>query len=238
MAPTLVNAALGALLAAALLGAAFDRRSVAVVVAAAVAPGADAAASLVVAGATNTLLHTVWLPLAAGGLIYWDTTLRESSRLRERYGWRGVRVSWVALTAFVAAGIAPEAVGDPGANLLYPVDDAYYVIDGLLLFSTQDGVVQTFVSATAEGPGLLPFESLGTTETHAISTWVNPDGRPGLGGGDERVLTLVEAGWQAVVVAAAGASLAVRFRPWSGDSGERTATASASEDPAVSGANE
>ena len=163
MAPTLVTAAFGALLAAALLGAAFDRRSVAVVVAAAVLPDADAAASLVVPGATNALLHTVWIPLVAGGVLYWDTTRREESRLRARYGWRGVRVAWVSLAAFAVVGIGSDLFGLAGANLLYPVDDAYYVVDGRLLFSTQDGIVQTFVAAGANGPGVLPLESPGTT---------------------------------------------------------------------------
>ena len=210
MAPTLVTAAFGALLAAALLGAAFDRRSVAVVVAAAALPDADAAASLVVPGATNALLHTVWIPLVAGGVLYWDTTRREESRLRARYGWRGVRVAWVSLAAFAVVGIGSDLFGLAGANLLYPVDDAYYVIDGRLLFSTQDGIVQTFVAAGANGPGVLPLESPGTTASHAIPTWTNPDGRPGLALGTEREFHFVRAGWQAVVVAAAGALLAVR----------------------------
>lgn len=229
MAPTLLTAALGALLAAALLGPAFDGRSVAVVVAAALLPTLDAVASLAIPGATNALLHNLWLPLALAGLLHWDTALRERSALRERHGWRGVRVGWVALAGFAVAGVAPDLFGDPGINLLYPFEDAYYVVDGLLLFSTQEGVVQTFVSSSAAGPGLLPFESTGTTETRTIGTWVNPDGRPGLAFGGEREFVVVDAGWQAVVVASAVASLAVRLRPWerarsstaaSGDAGE------------------
>ncbi|MFC5278884.1 hypothetical protein ACFPM1_08975 [Halorubrum rubrum] len=214
MTPTPLTAALGALLAAALLGPAFDGRSVAVVVAAALLPTLDAVASLAIPGATNALAHNVWIPLALAGLLYWDTALRERSALRERYGWRGVRVGWVALAGFAVAGVAPDLFAEPGVSLLYPVENVYYVVDGLLLFSTQDGVVQTFVSTTADGPGLLPFESTGTTETRAVSTWVNPDGRPGLALGSEREFVVVDAGWQAVVLASAVASLAVRFRPW------------------------
>ncbi len=211
MAPTLVNAAFGALLAAALLGAAFDRRSAAIVVAAAILPDLDAVASLVIPGATNALLHTVWIPIVVGGLVYWDTTRREGSWLRTRYGWRGVRVAWVALAAFVVAGIGPELFGLAGVNLLYPVHDAYYLVAGRLVFSTQDGIVQTFVSLSASGPGVLPLESPGTTATYAIPTWVNPDGRPGLALGGERELYLVRTGWQAVVVAAGVAVTAIRF---------------------------
>jgi len=213
MAPTLVTAAFGALLAAALLGAAFDRRSVAVVVAAAVLPDLDAVASLVVPGATNALLHTVWLPVAAGVVLYWDTERRGVSRLRERAGWRGVRTAWVALAAFLVAGVGPDLLGGAGVNLLYPLHDAYYLVDGGLLFSTRDGVVQTFVTVGAQGPGILPFEALGTTESYAIPTFANPDGRPGLSLGAERELHLVRTGWQLVVVAAAAALLTVRFRP-------------------------
>ena len=229
MAPTLVNAAFGALLAAALLGAAFDRRSVTVVVAAAVLPDLDAVASLVIPGATNALFHAAWIPLATGGLLYWDTTRRETSWLRTRYGWWGVRVAWVALAAFAVAGIGPELFGLAGVNLLYPVHDAYYLVAGRLVFSTQDGIVQTFVSLSASGPGVLPLESPGTTATYAIPTWINPDGRPGLALGAERELYLVRSGWQAVVVAAAGALLAIRFVEAGGDGGSSDAADTAVE---------
>ncbi|WP_435073127.1 hypothetical protein [Halorubrum sp. HHNYT27] len=212
MAPTLVNAAFGALLAAALLGAAFDRRSVAVVVAAAVLPDLDAVASLAIPGATNALLHAVWLPLAVGVALHWDTRTRGASRLRERVGWRGVRIAWVALAAFLVAGIAPDLFGREGVNLLYPLADAYYLVDGGFVLSTRDGVVQTFVSVGAQGPGLLPLETLGTTESYALSTFANPDGRPGLSLGADREFHLVRTGWQLVVVVAAAALLAVRFR--------------------------
>ena len=211
MAPTLVNAAFGALLAAALLGAAFDRRSVAVVVAAAALPDLDAVASLALDGATNALLHNVWIPLGIAALLYWDTTVRGESRIRAAYGWRGVRIAWVSLAAFAVAGIGPELFGLGGVNLLYPVHDAYYLVAGRLIVSTQDGIVQTFLTASAEGPGILPVESPGTTASYAIPTWINPDGRPGLALGATRELHVVRTGWQAVVVAAAATLLAVRF---------------------------
>jgi len=212
MAPVLVTAALGALLAAALLGPAFDRRSLAVVVAAALLPGLDAVASLVVPGATNALLHNVWLPLIAVALVAWDVRVRDRSRLRDRYGPRGVRVAWVAVASLAVAGIAPDLFGRAGANLLYPVDDAYYVVRGRLLFSTQEGVVQTFAALDAAGPGILPLESPGTTASYAVPTWWNPDGRPGLALADGRRLTLVRSGWQAVVVAGAVLVIALRTR--------------------------
>jgi hypothetical protein len=217
MAPTPVNAAFGALLAAALLGAAFDRRSVGIVVGAALLPDLDAVASLAVPGATNALLHAVWLPLAAGVALYWDTRVAGDSRLRARAGRRGVRVAWVALASFLVAGIAPDLFGREGVNLLYPVHDAYYLVDGGFVLSTRDGVVQTFVSLGAGGPGILPLETLGTTESYAISTAVNPDGRPGLSLGADREFALVRSGWQLVVVAAATALLAVRFGSARGD---------------------
>ncbi|WP_256402722.1 metal-dependent hydrolase [Halorubrum salinum] len=216
MAPTLVSAAVGALLAAALLGSAFDRRSVAIVVAAAAAPDLDAVASLAVPGATNALFHALWIPLAVGVALRWDTAHRERSWLRERAvgatGDRAVRVAWVALASFVVAGIGPDLFWRAGVNPLYPVHDAYYLVSGRLVFSTQEGIVQTFVTLGREGPGVLPIERLGTSATHAVPTWVNPDGRPGLSLDAEREIALVRTGWQLIVVASAVAMLAVRFR--------------------------
>lgn len=210
MAPTLVAAALGALLAAALLGPAFDRRSVAVVVAAAVLPDLDAVASLAIDGATNALFHNVWLPLAIGALLYWDTTVREASWLRIRHGWRGVRVGWVALAGLTVAGIAPDLFGRAGINLLYPVHDAFYLVRGRLLFSTQEGVVQTVLHWSTEDPTPLPLRSPGTTASYFVPTWVNPEPGTGTSLDAERELYLLRSGWQAVVVAAAGVLIAVR----------------------------
>ncbi|MDB9248208.1 hypothetical protein PN419_04165 [Halorubrum ezzemoulense] len=212
MAPTLVSAAVGALLAAALLGDAFDRRAVAVVVAAAVLPGLDAAASLAVPGATNALLHAVWAPLLAGGLLYWDGELRSASTLREQGGPRAVRVAWVALASFVVAGVGAALFAGEGAALLYPLEDARYLVRGRLVFSTQEGVVQTFLTPGATGAGILPIERVGGAVADPVSSWINPDGRPGFDPGADREFRFVEAGWQLVVVAAAAATLAVRFR--------------------------
>ena len=221
MAPTLVSAAVGALLAAALLGDAFDRRAVAVVVAAAVLPSLDAAASLVVPGATNALFHAVWAPLLVGALLYWDTVRRPAgaSALRERVGRRGVRVAWVALASLVVAGIGSALFAGEGAALLYPLEDARYVVRGRLVFSTRDGVVQTFLTPGADGAGALPLRSVGGAVVDPVASWVNPDGRPGFDAGATREFRLVESGWQLVAVAAAAATLAVRFWSRNRDSG-------------------
>lgn len=208
MAPTLVAAAVGALLAAALLGPAFDRRSVAIVVGAAVLPDLDAAASLVVHGATNALLHTLLVPGIAAGLVYWDATRRDRSTLRTRYGWRGVRVAWVAIAAYAVAGIGLDLFDPAGANLLYPLHDRFYVVDGRLLVSSLDGLVQTYVVGGSPGP--LPLSSPGTTADHHVASWLNPTPGTGVEPGVERRVTLVESGWQTVLVATGAAVLALR----------------------------
>lgn len=210
MAPTLVVAAVGALLAAALLGPAFDRRTVAVVVFAAVAPSLDAVLGLVIEGGTNAALHTLLLPGLAVVALYWDTERRDRSALRERFGWRGVRTAWVAITAYVVAGIGLALFVGSGANLLYPLQDRYYVVSGRLAFSTQEGLTQTYLEFGSEG--LLPLSSPGTTATHHVESWVNPTPGTGLERGVERRLAIVESGWQAVVVVSGAFVLALRDR--------------------------
>ena len=86
-----VHLALGALLAAALLGEAFDRRSLAVVLAAAAAPDLDTFLGMAVMGTHRAALHTLLVPLALAALIAWDTRFRERSFLR-RHGDRWVLV--------------------------------------------------------------------------------------------------------------------------------------------------
>lgn len=205
MPPTLVNTAFGALVGAALLGAAFDRRSVTAVAGAAALPDADAVASLVLRGATNAVLHNVWLPALAAGLLYWDTRLREGSLLRRRYGWWGVRVAWVALASWVVAGVGPDLFSFEAVNLLYPVHDRFYSVVGKLVLSTEDGVVQTYLESGT-------LRTAGTTADYHVESWVNPTPGTANPPDAERRIRFVESGWQAVVVAAAAATVAARSR--------------------------
>ena len=209
MAPTLVNVAVGIVLGLALLGAAFDRRSLAVVAVAAAVPDLDAAASLLVHGATNALLHTLLLPTVAFVWLYWDTNHREQSWLATRYGWYGVRVAWVSLAAYVVAGIGVDLFHPDGVALLYPLEDRFYAVVGTFLLSDQDGLILTFVERSE---GLLWLTSPGTTADHHVKSWINPTPGTGLEVGVERQLTLIETGWQLIVVAAAAVAAAIRLR--------------------------
>lgn len=208
MVPTPVAAAVAALLAAALLGRAFDRRAVAIVVAAGVAPDLDAIASLGIRGATNAAFHTLLVPGLLGAALYWDTTHREKSWLRDRYGWRGVRIAWVALAAYLVAGIGLDLFSVEGVNLFWPVHDRFYAVTGRLLYSTEDGLVQTYV--TIGGDDYLAVGSPGTTATHHVASWINPTPGTGWESGAERRFPIVETGWQAIVVVTAVAVLAIR----------------------------
>ena len=210
MAPTLVAASVGVLLAAALLGPAFDRRSVAIVVLAAVAPSLDAALSLVVHGATNAAFHTLVLPGLAAIAVYWDVSLRESSWIRDRWGWQGVRTAWVAIAAYAVVGIGLALFVGEGANLFYPIHDRFYAVDGRLLLSSDTGVEQTYL--TLGDPGSPALDSPGTTADHHVASWINPTPGTGLERGVDRRIALVEAGWQVALVAAAAVVLAVRGR--------------------------
>lgn len=199
MPPTLVHVAIGVLIGVALLGAVFDRRSLAIVAIAAALPDLDAIVSLVVPGATNALFHSMFVPLAAAAVCYWDTEIRHTSWLRERAGWTGVRVGWVAIAAYAVAGIGLDLFNIESAAVLWPLSTRYYSIIGHFIISSQEGIIQTYIEI---GDGWLQVASPGTTATHHVESWVNP--RPGPSGstGPRRV-RLVDSGWQLVIVATA-----------------------------------
>ena len=166
MPSTVVHVALAALVGAALLGADYNRRSVAVVVAAGALPDLDAFAGLVLVGAHRALLHTLFLPVAVAGLIVYDAWVGHESHIRARYGDRGVRVAWVATAALLLCGILPDLFTN-GVNAFYPLHDAFYSVNGRLELSTQRGVVQTFVEFG-------PEQELLTTRTVHYVTGVDP----------------------------------------------------------------
>ena len=200
MPPTLVSVAVGILFGVALLGAAFDRRSIGIVAVAAALPDLDAVLGALGIGAANATLHTVFLPIGAAALLYYDTAVRDRSWFGDRYGWYGVRVAWIAIAAYAVAGIGPDAFSPESAAFLYPLSGRYYAVTGGFLLSTQDGIVQTYV---ALGEAWLGLETPGTVDTHRIGTWVDP-------AGEERQLGIVESGWQAVLVVTAAAALPVK----------------------------
>lgn len=226
MPPTLVHVSVGVLVGCALLGAAFDRRSIAVVAVAAGLPDADALVSLVVQGATNAVFHSLFLPALAGGVLYYDTTYRSESWLQTRCGRHGVRVAWVALAGYLVAGIGLDLCNVESAAVLYPLSDRFYSVIGKFVLSTQEGVVQTYVSVG--GDRLLEVRSPGTTATYHVASWVNPTPGTATPAGVERRVRLVDAGWQLVVVATAVAMLVVRLAGFAGQSrppAERTSQA-------------
>jgi len=165
MPSTLVHVAVGGLVGTALLGAAFDRRALALVLVAAAIPDLDTFVGLVLPGAHRSLLHTLLLPALM--TVFLAADLRRSrSRVRRRLGADGGRVAWAALAALAFGGVFPDLFTN-GVNAFYPLHDAFYTIDGKLLLSNQRGVVQTLVD-------LSPPEPAPTTETLHYSTGVDP----------------------------------------------------------------
>jgi hypothetical protein len=201
MAPTLLNVAVGVLLAVALLGAAFDRRSVAIVAGAAALPDLDTVFAVVGPAGPNAVLHTLVVVVGAAALLYDDTERGDRSRIAGRYGWRGVRIAWVALAAYAVAGVGLDAFSAEGVALLYPLSDRYYTIAGRLLLSTQEGLVQTYVTW---GDGWFQIASPGTVRSHTVES-------PLVATGGDRRVRLVESGWQVVVVLTAAASIPAKY---------------------------
>jgi hypothetical protein len=200
MPSTVVHLAVGAVVAAALLGDEFDRRSVAVVLAATALPDVDTFAGLYLQGAHRALLHTFVLPGLAGAVLVYDTRLRPVSRLHGRWGPRGVRVAWVALAALLFGGILPDLMTN-GVNAFYPLYDRFLTVDGELLLSNQRGVVQTFVDLSADPER--------TTENTHYWTGVDPT-RGKEPANVERIFPVVRSGFQLLVVLLGAFTLGAR----------------------------
>lgn len=205
MPPTLVHAALGALLAAAVLGRALDARGAAVVAGAAAFPDLDMFLALVEQGLHGAVLHTVFLPAALAALLYHDTNRRAVSVVRARWGAYGVAVAWTAILAYAVAGIGLDVFNVAAAAPFWPVDRSFYVVVGRLGYTTHEGFVQTFVGLRWGWPPLV-------FDTYPSSFWVRSPVDPTRGPdptGVERVVVLVESGWQLLVVLTSAGALGV-----------------------------
>lgn len=201
MAPTLINIAVGCLLAVALLGTAFDRRSVVLVAGAAAVPDLDSVFALVAIGEPNAVLHSIFLVVGATVLLLSDTVLSDHSRLADRYGWYGVRVAWVAVAAFTVAGIGLDVFTSQGVGLLYPLSNRAVAVDGWFMLSTQEGIVQRYVTM---GDGGLQLSSPRIADAPSTDSVIHVDS------GGFRI-RLIESGWQAIVLLTAVAAIPAKF---------------------------
>jgi hypothetical protein len=199
MPSTLVHLALGSLIAAALLEDAFGPRALGVVLLVTAVPDLDAFVGIAFPGTHRAALHTLLIPVLLGVAIAYDCR-REESWLRAR-GPGAIRVAWVAVIAYVIAGIGPDLFFN-GVNVLYPLHDRFYAVNGEVLYSDQRGFVQTLWEGQ-ESTG-------GTTDDTHYATGVDPTR-----GNDpenvERVFPIARSGLQVLLICAGTAITGARL---------------------------
>lgn len=211
MPSTVVHAAFALLLAAALLGEHYDRRALAAILLLVALPEVDTVAGWWMDGAHRTVLHNLVVPAVAAGLLYYDTGVREGSRLRDRFGARGVRVAWVGLFVLTFAHVLLDYAHLEGINALWPLHDRFLELDGEVYLSTTDGLVQTFVEVATDpetgGPAVDVGEGGTTEDTHVDSPI---DGGPDPDEPVDRRFPIAVFGWQLYFVVAAAFALGAR----------------------------
>jgi len=210
MPSTLVHLAFAGLIASALLGTAFDKRSLLVVLGVTAFIDLDAFIALISTTGHRASLHNLMIPLAGGIVLWVDVSVREESLLLDRWGQWGLRVAWVTLLCYAVAGVLLDLT-DGVVNLFWPLHDQFYVLEGKLELSDQRGIVQTFIETSDGDGGSIPApESVGTTEDVELSTGVNP-GETEDSTDPERVFPIIGATWELVVFLTGTAVTATRF---------------------------
>lgn len=168
MPSTVVHLGFAALIAAALLSDHYDRRALAIVLVIAAVPDIDTFLGFWMDGAHRSVLHNVWVVVIPAIVLGWDVHLRQRSFVRRRWGSWGVRVGWVSLVAMLFGHVLLDTFHN-GANVLWPLYDGFIDLDGELLLSNQEGIVQTFVDLSEPETNVR-----GTTNTTHYSTGIDP----------------------------------------------------------------
>lgn len=198
MPSTLVHLAVGALLAAGLLGEEYDGRTLGVVLVATAIPDLDTFIGIAFPGTHRALLHTLLVPMALAAVVAYDTRVRDHAVLSTPLA---VRVAWVSVLAYALAGIGPDLFTN-GANVLYPLHDSFISLSGRVWITDQRGLVQTVWEAQGSVRG--------TTETTHFATGVDTTRGPDPTE-TERIFPIVDTGFQLLLVLAAGVVTAGRL---------------------------
>jgi len=194
-----VHYAVTGLFAATLLGAAFDKRSLALSLVVVTLPDADAFIAIYSSVGHRAATTNLVIPTLLAVALAIDLYARDESYVRSRWGSYGVRLAWFSVFVYAVAHVLFDAVVTGGANLFWPLHDQFYVVQGELELSSKRGVVQTFVEWEANGGtngGVqASVDSYGNTSSVQMSTAVAPSpGDPD--GSTERIFPIVRGGWQ------------------------------------------
>ena len=205
MVSTVVHAGFALVLAAGLLGGDYDRRALAVVLAAVVLPEVDSFLGPVMSGAHRTVGHNFVFPAAAALLIYYDTRVRERSVLRDAFADRGVRIAWVVVFVHVFAHVSLDWAHLDGVNVSWPLHDAFFRLEGELVWSSVDGLVQTFVDVDLDpetGTRQVDAGGTGTTQSVHVNNPVEPDDPEALAEAEtiDRRFPVAGRGWRLYLV--------------------------------------
>jgi membrane-bound metal-dependent hydrolase YbcI (DUF457 family) len=223
MPSTVVHVGFALLLAAALLGSAYDRRALLVVAGVVVFADLDVFTSLVVEGSHRAMFHTLLVPLFVGTYLYADTRWREASLVRARVGDHGVRVAWVAIAAFCLSAVGLDLFTAAGLNPFYPLFDQFYAFNGQVTWHSKTGLSQTFVELKQESAGTsgggggsgggttVDVGQKGSSREYRVASGVDPT-RGRESANVERVFPVVYNGWQTFLTLAGVVVTAVKLR--------------------------
>lgn len=218
MPSTVIHVSVGLLVAAGLLGSAYDRRALLVVGGAAALPDLDVFASLLVESTHRAALHTLVIPAVAVALLYYDTRVSDTSWLRGQYGSRGVQLAWASIASFTFAGVGLDLFTALGVNVFYPFYDQFVSLDGAVGFSTEEGLFQTFVEVTTDesagGRRSVDVGQRGSTREIHVGSGVDPQ-KGAEPAGTRRVFPVAYRGWHLSLLAASLLVTWLRLR-WRG----------------------
>lgn len=187
--------ALAGMVAAALLGSAFNRKSVLLIMGIIIAIDLDSFIDLVAPYGHRAGFHNLVLPFVAGIVVFADVYVREDSYILGRWGMRGFRIAWVTILCYAVAGVLLDLT-DGVVNLLWPIHDQFYTLDGQIELSDQRGIVQTFIDFSS---GEATPESVRTTQDTQVTTGVAPGEPDAPDENPERVFPVIGATWELVV---------------------------------------
>lgn len=214
-----VHYAFVGLLAATLLGAAFDKRSLLLSLLVVTFPDVDAFIGLYWTAGHRAATTNLVIPAALAILIAVDLYVREESVIQGRWGAYGVRVSWFCVVVYAVGHVLLDLITG-GANLFWPLYDQFYQLSGHLELSSQRGIVQTFVelpepssgtTGGGSGTGGSTTQSMGNSSEVQMSTGIDPNPGEAEPENVDRVFPIARSGWELVVLVVGTLATATRL---------------------------
>lgn len=126
-------------------------KTIFLVIAVIMVPDLDALTEIFWLGTHRTLLHNLYIPLILSIIFIYDFYIRDNSYIQKNWGIYGKKLTIVIIFCLTFVSIGLDLFYN-GVNLFWPIYDQFFILNGPIYYSTEEGLKLALFEIEKAGP--------------------------------------------------------------------------------------